>query len=104
MYRFLGGAVTIATIGVLALSASGVFAAAPTYMSDTLSREKINEASVNHDVKMTLGTALTGAMTLTYQDFSAFAGSGSATCGTSGTATYSAASNVLTVTGAAVNQ
>jgi len=93
----------ILTIIVIAVSVfqSGslsALAAAATGMSDTMSRNKISVPGVTHSVSMTLPSGtFTGALTLTYANFSAFAGSPTGACAT-GTVAASATSNVLTLT------
>src|SRR5512133_4215172 len=76
-----------------------VFAATATAMKDVLDRNKISITSVGHAVSMTLpaGT-FSGTLSLTYANFSSFAGTPTGTCvgGTVGSGT--ASTNVATVT------
>jgi len=91
--------VVVIAVSVIGLNASSVFAATATAMKDTLDRNKVSVTAVNHAVSMTLpaGT-FSGTLTLTYTNFTAFAGTPTGTCVGGSIGSGTASVNVATVT------
>lgn len=88
-------AASVLQYGVLPAFAAGT----ATGMKDILDRNKVSVTAVGHAVSMTLPSGtVSGTLTLTYTNFTAFAGTPTGTC-TSGTVGSGTASvNVATVT------
>jgi hypothetical protein len=91
--------IAVIAVSVFQLGSLPAFAATATGISDTMSRNKVGITAVTHSVSMTLPSGpFSGTMTLTYTNFTSFAGTPTGTCvgGTVGSGT--ASSNIATVT------
>jgi len=94
----------ILTIAVIAVSIFQfgllpAMAATATGISDTMSRNKVGITAVTHSVSMTLPSGpFSGTLTLTYANFTAFAGTPTGTCAGGSVGSGTASSNIATVT------
>lgn len=84
-------------LAMFATVSPAMAAGTATSPKDTLTREKISVAAVGHVVTMTLPSAQTGTLTLTYPSFTAFAFT-SATCGGGTAVDAGTATNVVSLT------
>ncbi len=89
----------VVALSVFSFEAIPVFAATATGMKDVLDRNKVSVTAVGHAVSMTLPAGTyNGTLTLTYTNFSAFAGTPTGTCASGTIGSGTASSNVATVT------